>query len=74
MLCPFCQTEMKLGCIQCRDGLYWSPKKRIAPALPPLDKNAVDLSPAERAFNGITMKAYLCSECKKVIIDYGHPY
>ena len=74
MLCPFCQKEMKLGYIQCRDGLYWSQKKRLAAPLPPWDENAVDVAPGEHAFNGVAAKAYLCSECQKVIIDYGKPY
>lgn len=27
MKCPYCNDEMNQGYIQCRDGLYWTPKK-----------------------------------------------
>ena len=33
MKCPYCGEEMQLGCIQCRDGVYWSEKERVIAAL-----------------------------------------
>ena len=44
MKCPYCNTEMILGYIQCRDGVYWSKRKRLIAALPALDESAVLLS------------------------------
>ncbi|WP_242969897.1 PF20097 family protein [Butyricicoccus porcorum] len=32
MKCPYCGEEMQLGCIQCRDGVYWSEKERVIAA------------------------------------------
>lgn len=29
MKCPYCGEEMQLGCIQCRDGVYWSEKNEL---------------------------------------------
>ena len=29
MRCPYCGEEMQLGCIQCRDGVYWSEKEEF---------------------------------------------
>lgn len=43
MKCPYCNEEMKTGYIQCRDGVYWSEKKRMVSALPPMNGEDVDL-------------------------------
>lgn len=63
MKCPYCNNEMESGYIQCRDGVTWTPKKQLIPALSFLGKGGVHL-----ASNAVC--AYKCDECKKVIVDY----
>ena len=70
MKCPYCNTEMILGYIQCRDGVYWSKWKRLIAALPALDESAVLLSFKNRVFSISAAKAYRCIKCNKIIIDY----
>lgn len=69
MQCPYCNTEMILGYIQCRDGVYWSKRKRLVAALPALDESAVLLSSKDGMFSISAAKAYRCYKCNKIIID-----
>lgn len=69
MKCPYCNNEMELGYIQCRDGVTWTPKKQLVSALSFLGKGGVSLTNGAH-HNSKTVYAYKCSECKKVIIDY----
>ena len=69
MKCPFCGEEMALGYIQCRDGLFWTPKKQPVAALSCFGRDGVPLSNGA-ADNTRTVFAYRCADCKKVIIDY----
>ena len=71
MKCPYCNSEMILGYIQCRDGVSWSKKMRLIAAIPPLSSSSIILSSGEGAFSGSAIEAYRCDECKKIIIDYG---
>jgi len=70
MKCPYCKNEMQKGYIQCRDGLYWTPRKQWAPALAFLAKGAVPIGTDD----GLTAKtkaiAYHCPDCKTVMIPY----
>ena len=68
MTCPYCQKEMDLGYIQCRDGLTWTPRRQPVAALSFLGRGSVSLSNGAAA-NGRTVYAYRCSECQKIIID-----
>jgi len=70
MKCPYCNNEMELGYIQCRDGVTWTPKKQLVAALSILGKGSVSLENGA-AENSRTVYAYHCKECKKVVIDYG---
>ena len=45
--CPYCGGEMLLGYMQSRDGVYWSMKKKLVPALPGLAKDELYLSAAQ---------------------------
>lgn len=69
MKCPYCNNEMELGYIQCRDGVVWTPKKQVVAALSFLGKDSVPLGNGA-SDNSRSVYAYNCSECKKVIIDY----
>ena len=69
MLCPYCQKEMALGYIQCRDGLTWTPRRQPIAALSSFGRDAVPLSNTA-AENNRTVHAYHCAACRKVLIDY----
>lgn len=69
MNCPYCEKEMELGYIQCRDGLHWTSKKVFLAALSVFGKDRISLQNGA-ASNHTAVYAYKCSECKKVIIDY----
>ena len=68
MICPYCQTEMVKGYIQCRDGVFWTPERALISALSGIKKGAVSLRNDPEHGNS-TSVAYLCKNCKKVIID-----
>lgn len=61
MTCPYCNNEMEKGYIQSRDGLGWSPNKRLIAAL----SGAL----SEQELGKIAV-AYRCKACKKIVIDY----
>ena len=69
MKCPWCDGEMTLGWIQCRDGLFWTPKKQPVAALSGLGRGSVRLtnngSDSTRAVH-----AHRCPVCCKVLIEY----
>ena len=69
MKCPYCNKEMELGYIQCRDGVTWTPKKQLVAALSFLGKGSISLENGA-ADNSRTVYAYKCGTCKKVVIDY----
>ena len=69
MKCPYCDREMELGYIQCRDGVTWTPKKQLVAALSFLGKNSISLA-NDAAENSKTVYAHKCSSCQKVIIEY----
>lgn len=71
MKCPYCQNEMQLGYIQCRDGVTWTPKKQLVAALSSLGTNAIALDNDKSSASSKTAHAYCCKECEMVIIPYG---
>ena len=68
MLCPYCQKEMALGYIQCRDGLHWTPHRQPVAALSCFGRGSVSLSNGA-ADNSRTVFAHRCAACQKIIID-----
>ncbi|WP_455581976.1 PF20097 family protein [Dysosmobacter sp.] len=71
MKCPYCDNEMKLGYIQCRDGVQWTLKKQLVAALSVFGKECTSLANGA-ADNSNVVYAYKCDSCKKVIIDYSN--
>lgn len=70
MKCPYCNEEMMSGYIQCRDGVYWSDKKRMIATIPPINGNSIDLGTIiDGSYKSYTT-AYNCPKCNKIIIDY----
>ena len=69
MNCPYCEKEMELGYIQCRDGLHWTPKKVFAPAFSGFAKDSIPLENGAGR-NNMAVYAHRCGTCRKVIIAY----
>jgi len=69
MKCPYCNNEMELGYIQCRDGVTWTPKKQLIAALSILGKGSLSLTNGA-ADNSRMVYAHRCKNCQKIIIDY----
>lgn len=69
MKCPYCNKEMELGYIQCRDGITWTPKKQLVASLSFWGRGGISLVNGA-ADDSSAVYALKCSDCKKVIIDY----
>ena len=69
MNCPYCEIEMELGYIQCRDGVTWTPKRQLVAALSFLGRDSISLENGAADYSRIVY-AYRCGACEKVIIDY----
>lgn len=73
MICPYCGKVMKRGCIQCRDGVYWSEKERLIAALGIGGGQTIKLSGNSTGiFGGSVAEAFCCDECNKIIIEYSN--
>ena len=71
MKCPYCDKEMQSGYIQCRDGLYWTPKKQKVAALSGIGKGAIAIGNENGYMANSSATAFHCDDCKTVIIQYG---
>ena len=69
MNCPYCGAEMESGYIQCRDGVFWTPKLQFAAALAGMAKGATSLENGA-ADNNRATHAHKCKSCRKIIIEY----
>lgn len=70
MKCPYCNEEMELGYIQCRDGVIWDTQNRLVAALPSVRSNSIALCSGQGIFSGASVLAYNCKKCKKIVINY----
>lgn len=70
MNCPYCGKEMEKGLIESQHEINWkSGEKRKIFGASFFHKDSVILS--ELSFTkGSAVVAYLCRNCKKVLIDY----
>ena len=73
MKCPYCSGEMELGIIQSPQEISWKKGlKRPFAGRAKFHPDSVVLS--ELSFmKGSAVKAYLCRNCRKVIIDLDDP-
>ena len=72
MQCPYCKQDMEAGLIQSPREIAWikgNKKRRTAARF---HEGSVVLSAMdiETYFDGNAVRAYLCRDCRKVIIDY----
>ena len=70
MICPYCAGEMEEGIIQSPHEISWKKGlKRPVFGRAAFHEGSVVLS--ELSFwKGSAVKAFLCRDCRKVIIDY----
>ncbi len=71
MICPYCNNEMRKGFVQCRDGVYWTPKKQWVSALASLASGAIPIGTDDKLMPNSKAIAYNCENCKNVMIPYG---
>jgi len=71
MKCPYCNKEMNSGFIQCRDGIYWTPKKQWTPVFSSMADGAVPIGEDDRLMPNSKAIAYNCLQCKTIVIPYG---
>ena len=66
MNCPYCNKETECGTIQSQHELRWQEARHIF-----ITHKETDVMLSERnVWKGSAVKAYLCRECKKIVIDY----
>ncbi|MDO4492462.1 MAG: PF20097 family protein [Clostridia bacterium] len=68
MICPYCGKEMTKGYIQSRDGVYWTAKKQLVPALSFFGKDALCLANTGDGKTTVA-EAHKCADCGKIVID-----
>ena len=70
MKCPYCNNEMEQGIIQSPHELNWK-RGTKRPLLGRAEFHEESVILSELSFmKGSAVVAFLCRECKKVIIDY----
>lgn len=70
MKCPYCKKEMELGFIQSPQEISWKKgDKKPLMGRAQFHEGSVILSKLS-FLKGSAVTAFLCRECKKVIIDY----
>ena len=70
MKCPYCEKETELGFIQSPQEISWKKDDKI-PLFGRAKFHEGSVILSELSFmNGSAVTAFLCRECKKVIIDY----
>lgn len=70
MRCPYCNIEMEKGIIESNQEISWKPgEKRRIIGRADFHKGSVVLSELS-LLKGSAVAAYICKDCKKVIIDY----
>ncbi|WP_053957480.1 PF20097 family protein [Inediibacterium massiliense] len=66
MKCPYCNTEMKEGILQSNRYLLWAKTKHKLSYHPKDEEILLD----EKMIGDVTVEAYICKDCKKIILDY----
>lgn len=69
MKCPYCEKEMVRGYIQSSRDIFWSDRKHKSFYTADKDKGEVEIA-AATLMSGAVTDAYICNDCKKVIIGF----
>ena len=65
--CPYCAQPLEAGSLSCRDWVVWTPKLRRVLMIP--RRQDVKL-PRCGTLEDVEPYAYLCRNCRKVIVNY----
>ena len=66
MKCPYCNKETEAGVIQSQHAIRWQKNRYFF-----ITHKESDVTLSEQNFwKGSAIKAYHCTDCKKIIIDY----
>ena len=65
MNCPDCGREMEEGVLSCKTPVFWSESVSGLPV--PTNRSDVMLG---KAMGLLRPRAYLCRECRKVLVEY----
>ena len=66
MKCPICGNEMEKGYLQAGQRMSWVKKKHKVSLLP----KEGEISLGNNVLGGLVFEAYICKDCKKVLLDY----
>ena len=66
MKCPTCGNEMENGFVQALRRMAWVKQQHKVSLLP---KNGEVLL-GNNTFSDVTIDAYICKPCKKIVMDY----
>lgn len=69
MKCPYCNNEMVSGIIQSAREFFFTTRPRNA--LMRFKPDGDDVSLSSHNLTSPTCLAYQCTNCKKIVIDYG---
>lgn len=69
MKCPCCGNEMTSGVVQSARQIFFTTKAHKL-WFNPKTKDDKEVALSSHNWTGPTCNAYLCSACKKVVIDY----
>ena len=68
MKCPKCSSEMEKGYVQAVNALAWVKEKRVFSLMPLKD----DVILGSNLIGPVALEAYICKECKEVLMSYGN--
>ena len=71
MKCPYCGDVMESGYVQCRNGVYWTPKKLWNPVFASITDGAIPIGRDDKLMPNSKALAYHCPACKTIVIPYG---
>lgn len=69
MKCECCNEQMQFGYLECRDIMYWT-KDAKAIKSPVYKDNVIIGKHSFLSMNGNSIKAYICKNCKRILVDY----
>ena len=68
MKCPYCQQQMEYGIVRSNRLMWWAVEKDRLYFSPKYE----DEFKIGHGIFGTKTNGYCCSDCKKIIIDYGY--
>ena len=66
MKCPYCDEEMEDGILQAQRYILWTKKQHKLSYHP----KEGDVLIGEKTIGDVMPKAYICKNCKKILLDY----